>query len=181
MNSLNLEGLENGNGRPVPETTCGTGKGADAVSLVPFDSYPKGCRETLGLVRGSNAKHGYGLKLMRLTGQRCCAYCGTDLTATYEAWLTLVVDHVVPVAVCKSSQIREEWCWDYSNMVLACAACNGFCNRYRPLFPLAPVDTLAAFYDLRDKIFEERRKVIAARHKEERSFFNEISASNPPA
>lgn len=140
--------------------------------MLPFDLYPSGGRQLLGMPRGANARHEYGLKLMQLTGQRCCAYCDADLTATYQMWLTLVLDHVIPVKLCKSTHIPGKWCWDYSNAVLACAACNGFCNRYSPTFNIVPPDTLEAFYELRDKIFVERKKLIAARHEEERQFFN---------
>jgi hypothetical protein len=85
-----------------------------------------------------------------------------------------VVDHVIPTSICKSNNIRDEWCWDYSNTVLACAVCNGFCNRYRPTFQIVPPVTLEAFYSLRDTIFDERKKLISARHNEERQFFNGI-------
>ena len=110
---------------------------------------------------------------MRLTGQKCeCAYCGTSLSAPYEAWLGMVLDHVVPIKLCKSGHVPDDWCEDYSNRVLACAACNGFCNRYSPSFDIAPPAMLEAFFSLRDKIFVERKKLIAERHKEERQFFN---------
>lgn len=145
--------------------------------MLPFDLYPGVGRQLLGAPKGANARHEYGPKLMRLTGQKRCAYCNSDLTATYQMWLTLVVDHVVPIKLCKSAHIPEEWCWDYSNAVLACAACNGFCNRYSPTF--VPPDTLQDFYDLRDRIFDERKKLIAARHEEERRFFNGRSWEAP--
>lgn len=109
---------------------------------------------------------------MQLTGQTRCAYCDMDLTKEYEKWLMLVVDHAVPYSVCKANQIPADLSKDYSNMVLACATCNGFCNRYKPSFPITPVDTDAAFYALRDKILEERRKLIAERREDERKFFN---------
>ena len=139
----------------------------------PFDLYPDRGRRLLGVVTGSNARHEYGLKLMVQTGQRDCAYCGTNLTASYEIWLTLVLDHAVPLSVCKRAHIPNEWCWDYSNTVLACAACNGFCNRYSPGFDIIKPVTLEAFYDIRDKIFDERRSLIRARHAQERAFFEE--------
>jgi hypothetical protein len=84
----------------------------------------------------------------------------------------MVVDHVIPISVFKPAHIREDWCWDYSNLVLACAACNGFCNRYSPSFSIVPPVTLDAFYNLRDRIFDERKRRIARRHEEERQFFN---------
>jgi len=147
--------------------------------VLPFDLYPEGGHQLLGAPKGANARQEYGHKLMQLTGQRHCAYCDTDLTATYQVWLTLVVDHVIPLTLCKSTHIPENWCWDYSNMVLACAACNGFCNRYSPSFTIAPPETLEAFYSLRDRIFGERKKLIAKRHDAERQFFNERSWETP--
>ena len=78
---------------------------------------------------------------------------------------------MVPVSVCTSYKIPEAWCWDYSNHVLACQTCNGFCNRYRPEFNVVPPVTFEEFCELRDEIFTERNKLIAARHKEERNFF----------
>ena len=147
--------------------------------MLPFDSYPHGGRQLLGVTKGANARHEYGHKFMQLTGQRRCAYCGTDLAATYEAWLTLVLDHAIPVSLCNSIQIPQQWCWDYSNAVLSCGACNGFCNRYSPTFKVVPPNTLEDFYDLRDKIFDERKKLIAARHEEERQFFNARSWEIP--
>ena len=143
--------------------------------MLPFDSYPGRGRELLGIMRGSNARREYGPELMRRTGQRRCAYCDTDLTATYPLWLTLVVDHVVPISICQAINIPSDWCWDHSNTVLACGACNGFCNRYRPTFGIVPPPTLEAFYDLRDRIFGERKALISARHEEERKFFDKRS------
>lgn len=135
------------------------------VRGLPFDAYPGGGRQPLGPWKGSNAKHDYGLKLMRLTGQTRCAYCDADFAVAYETWLTLVVDHVVPLSVCRRIGIPGKLYWDLSNAALACAACNGFCNRYSPAFAIEAVDTPDAFYDLRDKIFIERRKLIAERHE----------------
>jgi hypothetical protein len=72
-------------------------------------------------------------------------------------------------------QIPDEWCWDYSNSVLACAACNGFCNRYKASLDGDRVISLDEFYDTRDRIFLERKELISARHDEERKFFAQRS------
>jgi hypothetical protein len=140
--------------------------------MFPFDSYAGGGRKLLGMTKKSSARQGYGLEFMRLTGQRKCAYCGIDLTSSYESWLSIVFDHVIPASVCGLANIPREWCEDFSNTVLACAACNGFCNRYIPNEAVSHVGSLEAFYDLRDKVFEERQKLIAERHESERKFFN---------
>jgi hypothetical protein len=76
------------------------------------------------------------------------------------------------LSICRSLRIPAEWCWDYSNAVLSCASCNGFCNRYRPTFDLISPDTLEDFYGVRDKVFAERKQLIAARHEQEREFFD---------
>jgi hypothetical protein len=117
----------------------------------------------------ANARHGYGFRL--LIGERKCAYCGTDLTNCYESWLRMSVDHVVPLKVCENFGVPRELSRDYANLVLACAACNGFANRYRPDFDIARPITPKAFFDFRDRVFGERRELIANKHRDEISFF----------
>jgi hypothetical protein len=68
--------------------------------------------------------------------------------------------------------IPNEWYEDYSNMVLTCAACNRFCNRYSPSAEIAAPDTLGDFYQILDLIFVERTIKIKARRKAERRFFS---------
>lgn len=121
---------------------------------------------------------------MRRTGLTTCAYCGRDFAASYEAWLTMALDHVVPVNVCHANGLPEEWREDVSNRVLACSACNGFRNRYEPPEGSYPT-TFDAFYDLRDRIFEERRGLIAQSHESDRRFFeahpwNKFSPGSQP-
>jgi hypothetical protein len=141
--------------------------------MVPFDLYPNAGRQLFEqMPKGSNCRWEYGLQLMRLTGQTRCAYCEADFAASYEVWLTMALDHVVPTSVCIAGKIPVSWTWDYSNTVLACTACNGFCNRYRPSITLVEPLTLDDFYDLRDKVFEDRKQKIRERHKQERAFFN---------
>jgi len=137
----------------------------------PFDTYPGGGRELLGQARGSNSRHEYGRQLMQLSGQRKCAYCETDLTGSYEQWLTMVVDHVVPKSHCGAAGIPVRWYEDLSNMVLACAACNSFRNRYRCDWATQPT-SLDEFYALRDKVFTERKQLIDASHRTERAFYD---------
>lgn len=140
--------------------------------MLPFDSYRCGDRKLLGLAKDDNCRRGYGSDFMRLTGQSRCAYCDADFTVNYKTWLTMVLDHVVPASVCKLSNVPPEWCEDFSNTVLACAACNGFCNRYRHSGDVVRPLTLDAFYDFRDRIFSERKYLIEARQKDERKFFD---------
>ena len=139
--------------------------------MLPFETYPGGGKTLLGPTPGDNCRHGYGLVLMKKTGQTCCAYCGLDFAASYENWLQMAVDHVVPISVCGSLSISPLWYEDCTNKVLACAACNGFDNRYKqPEVDTCPT-SLDEFYALRDRIFRERTARIAERHRLERDYF----------
>ncbi len=110
-----------------------------------FDSYPHKGRALLGKVVGSNCRHRYGLNFMKITGQTKCAYCGQDFPASYENWLQMALDHVVPKSVCASFDLPTEWIEDCTNEVLACAACNGFNNRYRPASDVPRPSSLQEF------------------------------------
>jgi putative hemolysin len=140
---------------------------------IPFDSYPDRGRKPFGRVKGSNCRQGYGLEFMRRTGQRKCAYCETDLTETFESWLTIVLDHVVPLSFCISAGVSVELCEDMSNRVLACSTCNGLCNRYKPTEELILPLTREAFYDLRDSVFVKRFELIAKRREDEKQFYKQ--------
>jgi 5-methylcytosine-specific restriction endonuclease McrA len=137
---------------------------------LPFDSYPGKGRKLLGPVSRGNCRHEYGLQLQRLTGQTHCAYCGISLVDTFEHWLNMAVDHVIPTSTCNAMAIREEWRDDYSNRVLCCTACNTFVNRYKPPVAKRP-SNLEEFFDLRDDIFEDRKKRILERREQEERFY----------
>ena len=83
----------------------------------------------------------------------------------------MALDHVVPRSVCGTLGLHVDWVEDCSNKVLACGACNSFFNRYKPAGELVCPSTLDAFYDLRDRIFQERRPPILQKHRDERAFF----------
>jgi hypothetical protein len=55
-----------------------------------------------------------------------------SLVDTYEHWLMMAYDHVVPASVCVAAGIHVEWIGDIINRVLCCAACNGFKNCWKP-------------------------------------------------
>jgi len=141
--------------------------------MLPFDNYPAFGRQLLGRAPGANCRREYGLAFMRRTGQTRCAYCGVDFSSTYETWLTMALDHVVPASVCKALQVPDDWREDCANRALACAACNGFRNRYAPTFDVVLPLTLDTFFDLRDRIFAERKDLITASHVAERTFFDD--------
>ena len=140
------------------------------LESLPFESYPDQGRRLLGRVSGGNCRHSYGLKFMRLTRLTKCAYCGIDLGEVYESWLNMALDHVIPHNTCQAWQVPEEWREDYSNRVLSCTTCNTFGNRYSP-HNMNPPSTLEEFYNLRDIIFIERKRLILEKHKQERVFF----------
>jgi hypothetical protein len=137
----------------------------------PFDSYPQQGRALLGQVKKGNSRHGYCLYFMQITGQTSCAYCGKDFTASYEKWLDISLDHVVPSKVCQHLGVATKWSNDYANTVLACRGCNEFRNRFTSPKVTCPV-TIEEFFDLRDRIFVERKAGIDMAHEEERKFFS---------
>jgi len=139
--------------------------------MKPFVDYPLGGYNLIGSVSGSNCRHGYGRDFMLKTGQTKCAYCGVDFTSSYETWLTMALDHVVPTGVCQSLKIDPEWSKDCSNIVLACSACNSFLNRYSPPKGISIPHSLPEFYSLRDHVFIERSILIARKHEDEKAFF----------
>jgi hypothetical protein len=140
--------------------------------MKPFDEYPGKGIELLGRVKGANCRHEYGLKFMKQTGQTKCAYCGLDFTESYNNWVTMALDHVIPASVCKTLDIKIKWSDDSANKVLACSACNSYCNRYKPEEQLSKLESEVEFFKLRDEIFEKRKAKIDERRQQEIKFFN---------
>jgi len=138
-----------------------------------FDTYPDRGRRLLGMRTVGNCRRGYGLQFVRHVGQTRCGYCDQDLIGSYEAWLSMALDHVVPVSVARRLQIPKEWVQDYANGVLTCAACNGFDNRYQPSSTVECPGSLEEFFALRDRVFTERKNRIRFCHEQERAFFEE--------
>jgi 5-methylcytosine-specific restriction endonuclease McrA len=141
--------------------------------MMPFDAYPHGGRKLIGRPTGSNCRHEYGLKLQKLAGLHACAYCGMSLVDTYEHWLMMSVDHVVPTRAGQVVGISDAWLADYANIVLCCSACNGFGNRYKlmPEMTGRPA-TLDEFFALRDRVFADRKALILLSHEKERAFYD---------
>lgn len=140
--------------------------------MKPFQDYPLGGVQMLGRIPDSgNCRRGYGLKLQILTKQTQCAYCGMSLVDTYEHWLLLTIDHVIPTGQGAIVGIPDDWLKDYANAVLCCSACNGFCNRFRlPEGTSRPPD-FRGFTELRDEIFRQRMKALIKAHEKERAFY----------
>jgi hypothetical protein len=140
--------------------------------MMPFDAYPHRGRRPFGRLTGDNCRREYGLKLQRLIGLNKCAYCGLSLVDTYDHWLMLSVDHVVPTHTGQELGITSDWLDDYWNTVLCCAACKTFGD----LFPLEGEVTCPnnseEFLALRDRIFVGRKQAILLSHEHELSFFD---------
>jgi hypothetical protein len=151
---------------------------------LPFDAFPQGGRVPLGRPKSGNgsARTGYGLALQHLTGQTECAFCGFNLITSFENWLMLSVDHVVPRAGALKLGIPDCLFEDAFNLVLACSACNGFDNRF--VCAVGPVETwtVEEFCNLRDATFPLRFDRIKARREKERALYEArpwvISADN---
>lgn len=143
----------------------------DQVGL-PFDTYPHGGRKLLGRRSVTNSRRGYGLELRKLTNQSRCVYCGIDIYAHYENWLLLQVDHVIPTTMGRRLGVSTDWLEDYSNLVLACSACNTFENQFDDKSIVGPPRTVEDFFDLRDRVFLTRKPQIQRCQQKERQFFD---------
>lgn len=117
--------------------------------MMPFDQYPGGGSELIGKCGGANCRHECGLKLRRLTGQTSCAYRGLNLVDTYENWLLMLVDYVVPTKTDLAMGIEKDWLQDCCNTVLCCAGSNGFGNRFKALTVLIDIPGFNALHDAR--------------------------------
>lgn len=155
-----------GNGAPPPRPSTAAAWGDDGL---PFEAYPHRGRVLLGKPPWGDgtARRSYGVKALEWCGYRC-AYCGLPMS-TFEGWLQLSVDHVIPQQM-QGKGYPAEWVLDAFNVVAACGACNGYFNR-DPVIGEIPT-TLEAFCDLRDRVFRERRARILERRASERSWFD---------
>jgi hypothetical protein len=150
-----------------------------AIETLPFVSYPDGGRKLLGRVKGDTCRHGYGLQFQQITRQHSCAYCGMSLIDTFEHWMQMCLDHVIPVSCAKVLKLDGDLYDDITNKVLACAGCNTFGNRYVPKFDIPEVGRdEEAFFDLRDKIFVERKSQILDRRNLEMTAYNKALWKN---
>ena len=116
---------------------------------------------------GANCRHGYGIPIVKHYGPSC-AYCGKDLSESYDAWLDLSVDHVVPRQAIGNkkwgtTETYINWIESLANLVPCCRACNEFLNGYR-VSDNAPPDE-GAFLILRNKVLREKREKALARHQ----------------
>ena len=146
--------------------------------MKPFDDYHGGGYTILPRLKGGNARREYGHWLVE-RGQTSCAYCKTSLVDSYEHWLLLTVDHVIPVSDKDRKEghrlgIPKSWHESYSNIVLACSGCNGFRNRYEVSWQ-EPKESWeeSEFLEFRDRVFEEKTALIEAARNSETRFYND--------
>ena len=80
---------------------------------------------------------------------------------------------VFPIALHEATRSRLpiNWLEDYSNLVLACSACNGFKNQYKLPEEMLLPQSLDEFFDLRDQVFRWRVPLINECRKAENEFF----------
>jgi hypothetical protein len=155
--------------RNTPEAQWLSGE----LVMMPFDAYPHRGRRPIGLKNGENCRHEYGLRLQRLTRLNVCAYCGLSLIDTYDHWLKMSVDPVIPSNVGNAIGLPTDWLDDYCNMVLCCSACSEFGKRHEPKAdPTAPA-TFEVFLAQRDSIFTERKTLILRCHEKELAFYDQ--------
>jgi HNH endonuclease len=124
------------------------------------------------------ARHGYGPPVFDRDGY-ACVYCGLDMLASYQAWLQLSVDHVIPQHMIKRHGYRKDWIEDLANLVTCCRSCNEFGNRFQ--FDDAAPASPSEFFDLRDRVFVQRRARLSLAHALERLNYEKLRAhTNQP-
>lgn len=143
--------------------------------MKPFDNYPEGGATILKKMGRNNARREDGLWLMLEAEQKTCVYCEISLVDDYYHWLLLNVGHVISPGECARLGIPTDWHHSFSNAVLTCSGCNTIDSVYQIEWqePQKAQDwTAQQFIDLRDRVFEERKKRILERRDGEVSFFN---------
>ena len=139
--------------------------------MEPFDSYPPWLRENPRCLGGGSCRTGYGLLLQQITRQTKCAYCGLDMAGSYEYWLHMSLDHVIPGYMAKREGWRT-WVDNANNLVLCCSACNAFLNGFRIAADAAAPANFEGFERLRDSVFVQKKEQALQRHEHERRIFN---------
>jgi secreted trypsin-like serine protease len=91
-------------------------------SQLPFERYREGGRELLGrpAIGDGSCRRGYGPPVFTECGMEC-VYCDRDLGESYESWLHLSVDHVIPYETVNRLGWPGEWVEGLSNLVTSAA------------------------------------------------------------
>jgi hypothetical protein len=110
------------------------------------------------------ARTDYGIAVFEQCGH-VCAYCGLEMLATLETSVQLTVDHIIPVRAIRRGY-REDWIEDLVNLVTSCRSCHESGYRYR--FDDPGPTTENDFFDLRDRVFVQRKARLAVRYARKR-------------
>ena len=150
-----------------------------SVTPLPFGRYEHGGRQRLGRPRQGDvtARHGYGPPVFEQCGY-ACVYCGLDMRSTFEGWLQLSVDHVIPRQM-KNLGYPADLVEDITNIVTCCRACNDFGNRYTVSTPAPAEGDIEAFYAIRDQVFRDRKAMLLAKREQERTVYARLPAAGP--
>lgn len=149
-------------------------------SPLPFERYPANGRKLLGrpALGDGTCRRGYGPSVFAECGM-ACAYCGREMGGSYESWLDISIDHVVPRETVERLDWPRDWIEDIANLVTCCRACNEFSNGYRVVDP-SPV-TEEDFFSLRDRHFIAKQTRVIERHAREREWYGAWMSARPPA
>jgi hypothetical protein len=92
-----------------------------------------------------------------------CAYCGTSVTDTYELPLRFAVDHIIPEVMILHGY-RKSWIDTPLNLVASCPTCHDLGAGFQFDYPTPRNKN--GFFDLRDRVFVQRKARIAVRRAE---------------
>ncbi len=109
----------------------------------------------------TDSLRGYGFKIFQRDNFKC-RYCGADGAASFETWLTLTVDHLLPQGHPERNNP------DY--IVTACSFCNTADNRY---FALASKRGLKFDGLTPDELVAQRWPYVQAVREAYRRFWDE--------
>jgi len=152
-------------------------------SVSPFERYPEAGGKLLPNRQGLQSRRVDCAEYIRLTGITYCVYCRLDFTI-FENWLNMVLDHVIPQSDCARMECSggispQNLTWSYSNAVLACSACNGFCNRFKGEDLGRALESTDDFFALRERYYVQRYEAVRIRRLVEKLWFDSTSFSAP--
>ena len=110
----------------------------------------------------SESLRGYGKEVLERDGWKC-RYCGINCSTSFELYLQLSVDHVIPWHQQNEVSVKLG---DMRNMVACCRACNSFENRSSYEIPEG-----VPFEQQVEAVFAQKRARILAKREEWRPFY----------
>ena len=111
------------------------------------------------MAKFTDSLRGYAFRTHQRDGFKC-RYCGADGSKSFETWLTLSEDHLLP----KGHRERE----DRDFKVTACQFCNTASNRY---FDQAAKLGLKFYGMAPDQLVEQRKPFVERTRREYRKFW----------